>query len=211
MANNTARYGFRPHQTSAPGTLPIERFTVATGYQAQNDGAGFNVDLHIGDPVIVLAAGTVGLATVGVDVYGIIVGFSPYNVGGVLTPTDTLPGGTTWTTEDLKSEVLVVRASACDWEIDCDENTSNTTEAGYRLDINSNCNHACVGDTTAKEARPLLDISTSGTDEEKTWRIVGISQTAENQDFSGTRVKMLVRINSGSEPGTAATNEVGYE
>jgi hypothetical protein len=202
MANNTAKYGFRFVRSRSGGTnlpTPIE-MAVADSYQATSDGAASNVDLNIGDPVLLVSTGTVGLATTTADVWGVIVGFKPYWNGTAMTPTNRLPGGTTGGSNITRqSRVLVVPVENNIFEVDVDDNTTATTYAGYQAFIGENADHVCVADltnTSRPKANPKLDISVHATTNTLGWRIVGISDTAENQDFSGTGVKLLVMCNN---------------
>ncbi len=203
MANNTAKYGFRPVRgwpgggTNIP--TPIE-MAIADAYQATSDGAASNVGLSIGDPVLRVSTGTIGLATTTVDVAYIIVGFKPYWNGTFMTPTNYLPGATTGGgVDDRQSRALVVPVQACLWECDVDDNTTATTFDAYQAFIGENVDHTCVADLTnasRPKANPKLDISGHNTTDTLGWRIVAVSQSMENQDFSGTGVKLIVACNN---------------
>lgn len=212
MANNTSKYGFRP-AFGGQGGIPCpkpQRMSVASAYQGQDDASGFSVDLNIGDPVSLVSTGTVGLANGGDPVWGVIVGFGYYWDGEVMTPTNRLPGGNTWgTVEERRPWVWVVPANACQWEVDVDENTTATTFAAYQLLVGQNIDHQCVGDATTAQARPLLDMATVTVAADTTWRIEAVSQTQDNRDFSGERVKLIVSCNESQAAGQAATTIVG--
>jgi hypothetical protein len=47
---------------------------------------------------------------------------------------------------------------------------------------------------------PVLDISTHATTAALMFRIVGVSKSRENADFSGANVKLLVQLNQGLDP-----------
>ena len=213
MANNTHYYGFRPFIGNpfkgGRSTPPAMEMTVASAYQAQDDGSGLSVDLNVGDPVKRVSDGTIALANTTEAVYGIIAGFGPYWNGSKMVPTNYLPGGTTWTLEARKPVVYVIPVNACLWEIDVDENTTATTIGGYRAFIGENVTHTCVGVSATKKADPRLDISTHAVTESLVWRIEGISPSAHNADFTGTNVKLLVAANVSQDAGQAATNDVG--
>lgn len=203
MANNRALYGFRPVRSWPGGgtniPTPIE-MAVADAYQATSDGAASNVGLSIGDPVLKVSTGTVGLATTTVDVAYIIVGFKPYWNGSFMTPTNYLPGATTGGgVIDRQSRALVIPVESCLWECDVDDNTTATTFAAYQAFIGENVDHVCVADTTnasRPKANPKLDISGHATTNSLGWEIVAVSQSLENQDFSGTGVKLIVKCNN---------------
>ena len=203
---NTYRYGFRPYKyVVQPGDL--EEKVIATAYQAQDDGTSFSVDLNVGDPVDLVAGGTIGLANGGETPYGIILGFEQYWDGTKMQfkPVK-LPGGTAWgTVWQRRSIALVCPVSKCDWRICVDDATTATTETAYNALIGKNAVHTCVGDTTSKEALPRLDITTATTATHE-WRIMSV---LESQDFDATNVQVVVRANFASEPGWAATPSVG--
>lgn len=210
MANNTSQYGFRWVGSMDGSCYPKPReLYVASAYQATVSAE--NVDLNIGDPVqfnvgapgsgfieLAAAAGSPSI------LWGVIVGFSNVKVGLPLKGRkfSRLPGGTTWTTEENMSKVLVVPFGRNIWEIDVTGNTSSTdTLTEYRAQINRNVNLAYTRDATDSDrpkAGPSVDISTV-TDDTADFRIVGISGNRLNQDFSGNRVKLLVVVNESGE------------
>lgn len=216
MADNVHKYGFRWNRAAngRDTPSPIEK-TIASAYQATNDGAGFNVGLSIGDPVKLVSDGTVALALTTQPVYGIIVGFKPYWNGSRLQPTDYLPGATTWgTIRERRSIALVVPVDLGQfWELDCDDAVSATTEAAYEAFEGENATFVCPGDQTTNSSRPTadpkIDISTHATTAGLHLRLEKLSQTQENQDFSGANVKFLVRFNVTQNPGQAATTIAG--
>lgn len=209
MANNTQRYGFRRFATLGGGGCPEPvDLEVATGYQA-TDASARSVDLNPGDPIKILAAGTGALAGLGDTVYGIMVGVKQYWDGTVVRPGASLPGATAWgTIEARRSIIQVIPAKLCIWEIDVDDNTTATTAAAYRLLYGSNGDAAVPGDGNGK-ASPVLDVSDLDTTATNTWRFLRVSPTVENKDLSGTRVKVLVRVNDSAEAGAAATPQDG--
>lgn len=215
MADNTAKYGFRFHRgISCHEPKPVE-YAVADAYQAAIDGGGTSVDLNIGDPVKMVNDGTVALANTTDLVLGIVVGVARIyeSATGAVRPSDRVPGATTGGgLLDRQTKVLVVRAKDAEWEVDCDDAVTATTEAAYQAFINENTEHVCPGDTSVAgrpKAKPMLDISAHNTTAGLGWRIVGISRSAHNKDFSGANVKLIVRVNDSSEAGSAATNVAG--
>lgn len=209
MADNDARYGLRIHSTlSGSGTPVPEVMVVATGYQGSLNST--DVDINIGDPIKRVAAGTAQHCDAGDDIYGVCVGIKQYWDGTVVRSGPSLPGATAWgTVEERRSEILVVRADQCVWEIDCDDKTTATTLPAYRLLQGTNADFAYGGaDAATDKAHPRLDISDAATSE-GTMRIVGVSPTPFNVDFSGLYVKLLVIANNmatqipsgGGEPG----------
>lgn len=210
MADNTHRYGLRWVGSLSGACYPKPReFLVASAYQATVSAQ--NVDLNIGDPVsfnvgapgsgfIELASGA-GSPSI---FWGVIVGFSNVKVGLPLLGRkfSRLPGGTTWASEQNASKVLVVPFGDNLWEIDVDDKVTATTLAAYRALIDKNCDLTYSRDATNADqpkANPLLDISTAS-DDTADFRIVDVSRTAMNQDFSGSYVKLIV---CGNEIGNA--------
>lgn len=216
MVDNVARYGFRPVYGSYGGACFPKPYakSVATAYQAQDDGSGFSVDLNVGDPVSLLADGTIRLCNGAgaIDPWGVIVGFKNYyNSGnGRMEPTNKLPGGSTWTGESQRPWVLVVPCVPGQlFEVDVDDAVTATTYAAYLALVGFNANHACAGDSGSKEARPLLDISTQANTESLVWRIEAVSKTRHNVDYSGARVKLIVSANNSQHAAHPATTQVG--
>ena len=205
MANNRAVYGFK-WVGSVNGSCypkPIEK-TVATAYAAQVSAT--DVDLNAGDPVQLVDDGTVALATAAQNpstFYGVVVGFANVKVGLPLAGRkfSRLPAGTTYTLETDVSKVLVVPMAGSYWQLDCDDNVTFTTLAGYRTACGENANLSYtldITDPSRPKATPRLDISDHNATEGDL-RIIEVSKTAENADFSGTSVKMIVCVNETGE------------
>jgi len=214
MADNKTQYGFRWASAWNGGKscpVPI-KMTVASGQDDQDDGSN-SVDINIGDPLKLLGTGGVTLALTTDPISFICVGILPHwDAGqGVMRPNSKLPNQTTWgTVEARRSYVMCVPATAGLWEIDCDDSSTATTFAAYVALIHSNCNHVVAGNTANTSAKPEINITSAGaTDEAFELRIMGISETAENKDFSGAQVKLIVAVNNSQLPGTPGTNVVG--
>jgi hypothetical protein len=218
VADNYHRYGFRFYKGQF-GELPKgEIYHVADAYQAQVDGAGASVDLNIGDPVKMVADGSVALANTTDSVYGIIVAVHKIweSAMSATRPADRVPGGTTGGgVIDRTTQVEVVPARGIVWECDVNDNVTATTEVAYRALIHENVEHACAGDFSIAgrpKADPRLAISThngAAGGAALGWRIVGISKNQHNRDFSGANVKLLVKVNESSEAGAAAATVPG--
>lgn len=214
MSDNTHKYGFRPVKGAYAGAShpkAVRKF-VASGYQAQDDGSGFSVDLNVGDPVKLVNDGSIALANTTNSVWGVIVGFGNYYnaANGRMEPTDKLPGGSTWTGDDQRPWVYVVPTADHQlFEIDVDDATTATTLTAYLALVGENCTHVCPGNSTTKKAEPRLDISLHATTESLVWRIEDVSMSQENQDFSGANVKLIVSCNETQHAGQAATNNAG--
>jgi hypothetical protein len=202
MANNRQRYGFRPYRSSY-GKLFSEDFLVATAYQA-NPGSAGAVDLNVGDPVVMANDGTVALAAAGGVCWGIITSVVQWwdsGNGWVSRLGNKIPGGTAWgTVLDRASIVKVQRVDGIQFEVDCDDAVTATTRAAYQALVGENCDLSYAGiDTTNLKAYPMLDIS-AHTASTAGWRIVKISDSAENVDFSGSYVKLIVECNEVQTP-----------
>lgn len=205
MADNTHRYGFRwvGSLDGACYPKPVE-FLVASAYAATVSAT--NVDLNVGDPVQMVSDGTVALATGAGSpstLWGVIVSFSNVKIGLPLAGRkfSRLPNGTTYTLETDASKALVVPFGRNIWEVDCDDKTTATTLAAYRALIGENADLSYTLDTTdasRPKANPMLDISTHASTT-KDFRILDLSKTALNQDFSGSYVKVRVIVNESGE------------
>lgn len=195
MADNRAFYGFRFYKgANGSRNLPsMEAHVVATGYDG-NDGGANSVDLNIGDPVSRAADGSVTLCAAGAAIYGVVGGVKPYWDGEKMKPGKKLPNATVWgTNEARRSEVLVIPARNATFEVDV-VGGSNTTEAAYRAHVGANADHVLTGDTSLETAKPQLAIAGVTTSTAQ-WRVVGVSQSGENRDYSGANVKLLVQAN----------------
>lgn len=196
MANNTAKYGFRwVRSLTNAGAPPKQAMRVASGYQAAPGGT--NVNLNVGDPVTLLSTGYVELAAANSGViYGVIVGIHPYYDGTRMTFGTKLPGNTVYgTVLERTSWVDVIPVQDQIFEVDVDDNTTATTEAGYLALVGENVDHVFTGaSATTGLAHPILDISTHNTTSTLQWRIVDLARIP-GMDFSGTRVKVEVTAN----------------
>lgn len=215
MADNPIKYGFRwslAHNGGRNMPQP-EEMIVATSQAFNINGGAQGVALGPGDPVTRLSTGGANLcdgsegAGGGVALYGICVGVLPYYdvTFGYMRPAGLLPSAVAYGTNlERQSKILVVRAEAGVWEVDCDENSTATTLAAFQAFMGENCDHVLTGVVGATRALPRLDISTHATATSQ-WRIVGISKTAENQDYSGNYVKLYVTVNESQGPYFTAT------
>lgn len=207
MADNRKQYGFRWYRgLNGSKEMPApERMIVATAASFDITGGASNVELGPGDVVRKLSTGGVGLCagaeTTVVEPYGVVVGVGPYWDGSKMVWKKTLPSDIAWGTNlERQSTVWVVPLAAGIWEVDCDDAVTATTKAAYQAFIGENCDFR--HDTTSTNTRPTprLDISTHNTTNTLTMRIVDVSDTAMNQDFSGNYVKLLVRANLIQDP-----------
>lgn len=201
MADNVQRYGFRLFRgQSGQYVHPIKRY-VADAYQATSDGAASNVDLNPGDPVKLVSDGTVALAITTNDVWGIVAAVNPYWNGTAMTPGSRLPGATTGGgIFERKSSVMIWELTPdMLFEADCDDAVTATTRAAYEAFVGENVDHVCLADVTnagRPKANPRLDISGHATTHTLGWRIRAVSESLDNQDFSGANVKLIVSCNN---------------
>lgn len=220
MANNTHFYGFRWATNYNGRSMPVPmEMAVASAANFTVSGNATNLNLNAGDPVKINSDGTVSVSggnensQTSQTTWGIVVGMGGqgYYNGTRMVRAPFLPSGTTYGTNvDRQSKVLVVPCSAGVWEIDVDDNTTATTYLGYQAFIGENADHQNYPNSQGHVnadlmVNPLLNIASHATTSTLAWRIVGVSQSLANQDFSGTFVKMLVSVNKGAEPFYTAT------
>lgn len=208
MADNRHKYGFRFYSAQGGGGRSAcfeER--IASGYQANVGSTPTNVGLSIGDPVARVASGFVELTgdtttpgwTLGV-IYALYGKVDPNNKA---RPVSYLPGATTYALETTTSKVIIAPFSDHIWEIDCDDVVTATTEAAYRALVGQNVSIAYWPDSSNPErprANPMLSIAGVAVTAALNFRIVGVSKSRENFDFTGANVKLLVQLNMGIDP-----------
>lgn len=194
MADNQAQYGIRwAAGYAGQNNFPtVEERTVPSG--ASFDETQTNLYLGKGDLVKLETNGGVTLwlnADTAAGPYGVVMGVLPYWDGTVMKPTRLLPSDIVYGTNlQRQSKVLVAPLAQGVWEADVDDQ-NNTTEAAYQTLVNMN---VTVLNSTTNTTRPAarIDISTAASTSTLNFRLVGISKTQLNQDFSGANVKMLI-------------------
>jgi hypothetical protein len=195
--DNPAIYGLRPYVGRYSSDNPVVQKFVATAYQAAPGAV--NVDLNIGDPVIRVSDGSVAIAAAGATnpIFGVIVGVRQvWDAGlGAVRPSDKVPGGTVWASIDRQTQVLVRLAQGTLWEVDVDDAVTATTLAGYQAFIGENVNLIYSASATTGKASPRVDISGHATTNTFQFNIVDVSPTANNMDFAGANVKLIVQVN----------------
>ena len=215
--DNRASYGFRLRRAKngRPLESPIKKLVASNTVFSVTSGATA-VGLGIGDPVKLVNDGTVALAagseTTPDDIWGIVVGVGPvYNASlGVMQPSNLLASNVVWGTNlERASYVYVVPIEQAYWEIDCDDNTTATTEAAYNAFVGENVSMILTGASGALRVFPKADISSHATTNSLKLRITEISQTKDNQDFSGNNVKIVVEVNANSTIAGWATTSTG--
>lgn len=199
MANNAALYGARFQYSRGGPNEKVMRVRVASAYQASPGGV--SVDLNVGDPIKKVNDGTIALCAAGDAIFGWVAGIGQYYsaaIGGIVPGGVSLPGGTTYgSVLERQSFVFITPAAGMVFEMDVDDNTTATTEAGYTALIGENCDitiNQVSGDT---HAYPLVDISDHKTGTAQL-RIVDLARYIP-QDYSGTRVKLLMTTNEVQE------------
>lgn len=218
MANNIAGYGFR-YAYNWPGQSPnpsVVTRIVASAASFDPSGGTANCKLGAGDLVNEVSDGTVFFCQ-GTEngqtprlPWGVVVGVKQYfdtslgQAGAIRPHPRFLPSDITWSGVGNASIVYCIPISSAVWEVDVDENTTATTEPAYRDMIGENVDHINTNSPTDR-LNPKLDISSNATTATLSMRIVGISTSLENADFTGTGVKLYVRANLTSEPTHSAT------
>jgi len=216
MSDNTHFYGFRWAYNANGKDMPKpELMDVGSGVNFTVSGNATNLNLNVGDPVALLSTGFITLAggnengQTSQAAWGVVVGMGPVGFfnGTRMVRQSFLQSGCTYTAGNVDriSQVLVVPFSAGMWEIDVDDNTTATTQAGYQAFVGENCDHQLVpnaqGFVNAQlAANPVLNIAShAAATTTLSMRIRGISKNFANQDFSGKFVKLIVSVNKGQE------------
>lgn len=206
MADNPSNYGLRWQGELGGGqTCHSIRCFAATGYQAAP--GGINCDLRKGDVVKRVSDGSIAMAAAGDTPFGVIDAIGKYwdATNLVMTYGASLPGGNAWgTVTNRRPEIWVIPVANQIFEIDCDDNTTATTEATYLTYEGENgdlTNNAVAGSTLIS---PRFDISTHAVTNTLTWRILGIANRFE-QDPSGQFFKLLVTANLAQQAPFQAT------
>jgi hypothetical protein len=204
MADNPVRYGFRAVKSRYGGRLPVERAFVATSASFDVNSGASNVVLGEGDVIVQLSDGSVTLAvgsegTDSATILGVVCGIKQYydTAKGVMTAAGPgIPSDLAWGTNlARRSELYYIPIESAIWAAQCDDNTTFTTEATYGDAIGENITLVNTGASGENRAKPKLDISENATTNTHPFKIVGISTTAGNQDFSGANVELYVISN----------------
>lgn len=202
MADNKRHYGFRPVMTDSNPNGPVAiECLVATGQSFDVNGGASNVSIRKGDPLTLLAGGTVTLcdgfegAGGGVALYGICAGIVQYwdAVEGVVVRKQELPADVAWSTNLLRaSKVLVWPLNTFKWW----QIISDGALADYAAFValqGSFFDHTLAGASGTK-VNPMLDISTNSTADGQ-WRLERVANTV-GQDFAGLYVDLVVTPNT---------------
>lgn len=211
MADNRVEYGFRwsTAYNGYPMPMPLE-FTIADDESFDVSGGASKVKLGPGDPVRIQSDGHLDLAagneTTAEGAFGIVIGVKPYWDGDFMQPSNTIPSDVSYDTNLARqTKVHVVPVTAGAWEVDVDDSSTATTQSAYQAFVGENADHILTGSTDNDRAYPKLDISTHATTSSLIWRILKISPTLNNEDFSGANVKLVVIPNVAQSPAFSAT------
>lgn len=221
MTDNAHQYGFRwATNVNGMSQPKPELMAVDSAINFTVSGTAGNFNLNAGDPVKLTANGTVTLAGGNENgqtpdiVWGVVVGMGPVGFfnGTRMVRQQFLQSGCTYGTAiERQSQVLVVRASAGIWEVDCDGvgGATAATYLAYQAFIGENCDPKNIPIVGTLQVNPFLNIASHAVTSTLAWRIVGVggggANGFSNQDYSGANVKMLVSVNKGSEPFYTAT------
>lgn len=205
MADNPLRYGFRAVKSRyGGGNIPIEEAWVATAASFDVNSGASNVVLGEGDPIVQLSDGSVTLAvgsetTDSTTILGVVQGIKQYYDAATGTMTARGPGvpsDIAWGTNlQRQTRIYYTPIESCIWAIQVDDAVTATTEAAYNAFIGENCRMVLTGVSGTNRAAPKLDIATHATTNTFPFKIVGLSQTAGNQDYSGANVELYVISN----------------
>lgn len=205
MADNAVKYGFRfARSRYGSGGQDIQEAWVATAASFDVNGGASNVVLGEGDPLVQLSDGSVTLAvgsetTDSTTILGICVGIKQYydTVRGVMTAMGPgVPSDLAWGTNLARqTRIYYTPIESAVWAIQVDDAVTATTEAAYQAFIGENCRMVLTGASGENRAKPKLDIATHATTNTFPFKIVGLGQTATNQDYSGANVELLVISN----------------
>ena len=218
MANRT-QYGFQPVRPRAgKSCLQPERWPIASGYQGAIQG-GNNVDVNVGDVVKRLATGYLSIAegsektsynpgTVDADIpVGVVVGFEPYYNGTDMTPTNKLPGGTTYGTNfERQSFALVVPIENAIWSVAVDATSASYDTYAEWLAVVGETIDMVNSDGITDKAEPELDLATiaDASSLNQIFRIFGLDVSRDNRDYDAAGFRLLVTANRFADaPNTA--------
>jgi hypothetical protein len=209
MADNTHQYGFRIHGSRMGDNPKPERVRVASGCRFQDVNSAY-CNLNVGDPVTKVSDGTVALCAGGASapsLYGIVTNILPYWDGTVMRWNKFLPDNTVYSTNyERQSFVEILPVAGYLFEVDVQETSASfDTYAEYYAFIGENADHSNYGDTTNLTANPGLVLSSGRGTGTAQWRIVDVSPTLANQDFSGKYVKLIVTANEVQQAPFATT------
>lgn len=218
MADNARRYGLRFYRSRHGSSEPqVMRGFAATAQAWSVNGGVQNTNLQKGDLIRRAATGAMILcdgaegAGGALAPIGVVAGFGPYyNAAlGQMQPTNQLPSAVAYGTNlERESTIWWIPVESAFWEIDCDDAVTATTLAAYKLLLGLNADHrhaGAAGIDASLGAQPLLDISTAAITATLIWRLEDVSTTLENADYSGNRVKLIVRANVYQAPEVNAT------
>lgn len=196
--DNVHRVGFRfVGYTGGASASPAEfEYQIVDAFPWPDDAAAA-CTVNVGDPVKLISTGKVAVCEDGEALFGVVSQILPYWDGAVMKFSDYIPNANTGGGLIRRANrVMVILVKDAIFEIDADDATTATTEAAYQAFVGECCDGLATRATIngRYQLDPKLDISTHGTSGGQ-WLILGISKTAENRDFAGNYVKLLVTAN----------------
>jgi hypothetical protein len=177
------------------------------------------VDVNVGDVVKRLATGYLSIAegsektsynpgTVDADIpVGVVVGFEPYYNGTDMTPTNKLPGGTTYGTNFTRQSVaLVVPIENAIWSVAVDATSASYDTYAEWLAVVGETIDMVNSDGITDKAEPELDLATiaDAVSVSQIFRIYGLDVSRGNRDYDAAGFRLLVTANRYADaPNTA--------
>lgn len=207
MADNVAMYGFRP-ATGGLGFGQMGRtihLPVASNYSSTTPVGTAGVGFRAGDVVVQLTDGTLQHCVVDSSPtvaefsapLGVVIAVAPWfdsTIGqnGAMRRADNLPTGVVYGTNlDRQSFLEILPIAGAEFEVDVSGGAA-TTLAAYQALVGSNCD--LIYSAVAPKAFPRINLGANDTTA-RAFRIVRVSPTLNNQDFSGLNVKLIVTGN----------------
>jgi hypothetical protein len=216
MADNVRKRGFHWYKSLGGSACPlIETHPVASAWRPTlTVTTPFYMNLRPGDPVVRLSTGYMDIAggsesdTKATAIYGICAGFVTQWDGSRMVFRDYYPNeGVTYGTNFARQtyiKVYPVRGAL--FEVDVADKTTATTYAAYLAFIGENADHVLDYNNANNDCDTMLDISSHNTTSTLQWRLMKVEQNnPENQDFSGSYVKLVVQCNIPQEPVGSST------
>lgn len=217
MADNVHRAGFRWFKSRSGSAKPVvERIALASGFRPTLTISAGSVfyNLREGDVLTRLSTGYADIMSGAesdspstAQVLGVVAGFEAlYDANsGKMTPRSFYPSaGITYSTVfERQSFVLYYPADQNYFVVDVDDKTTATTYAAYLAFKGENLRH--IYNATGPDTDTMVDISGHATTNTFPWRIVDVLlHDPNNQDFSGSYVKLVVTGNIVQDQGVGA-------
>lgn len=163
--------------------------------------------LYVGDPVALVADGTVARAAAGAAVFGVITSILQMkNSASVLVRNGKyIPANTRWTAHEDRTMVNIIPASTAYFVADADEGSTITTLAAAMDVEGENADHVFgTADAGLGLSGCALDISTNVVTGTLVWRIVRVfAQPGNDVLLSRARYVVSCNIPQDNAPGAA--------